>query len=114
MFDDPLLQWSEKLCTGPSQWFSEWIATLGLVLTILGCVRYKPSAVPAAVGLYITSAYWFTASTSFANPAVTIARSFTNTFSGINPDHVLAFIVAQCLGALTAVVVYRLLIKEST
>ena len=68
MFDEPLLQWSEKLRTGPSQWFSEWIATLGLVLTILGCVRYKPSAVPAAVGLYITSAYWFTASTSFANP----------------------------------------------
>ncbi len=114
MFDEPILQWSEKLRTGPSQWFSEWIATLGLVLTILGCVRYKPSAVPAAVGLYITSAYWFTASTSFANPAVTIARSFTNTFSGINPDHVLAFIVAQCLGALAAVMVYRLLIKEST
>ena len=112
MFAEPIVQFSEKLRTGPNQWFSEAIATFGLVITIFGCVRYKADAVPAAVGLYITSAYWFTASTSFANPAVTIARSLTNTFSGISPDHVLGFIGAQCFGALAAVAVYRTLIKE--
>jgi glycerol uptake facilitator-like aquaporin len=112
MFAEEILQFSEKLRTGPDQWFSESLATFGLVITIFGCVRYKADAVPAAVGLYITSAYWFTASTSFANPAVTIARSLTNTFSGIAPAHVLGFISAQLVGAIIAVWVHRMLIKD--
>ncbi len=87
---------------GASQWFSEFVATFGLMAIILGCVRQRPSAVPWAVGAYITSAYWFTASTSFANPAVTLARSATNTFAGIRPDDVLAFIVFQLVGAIAA------------
>jgi glycerol uptake facilitator-like aquaporin len=112
MFAEEILQFSEKIRTGPDQWFSESLATFGLVITIFGCVRYKADAVPAAVGLYITSAYWFTASTSFANPAVTIARSLTNTFSGIAPAHVLGFISAQLVGAIIAVWVHRMLIKD--
>ncbi|MEL0092361.1 MAG: MIP/aquaporin family protein [Pseudomonadales bacterium] len=112
MFAEDVIQFSEKLRTGPDQWFSESLATFGLVITIFGCVRYKADAVPAAVGLYITSAYWFTASTSFANPAVTIARSLTNTFSGIAPAHVLGFISAQLVGAIIAVWVHRMLIKD--
>ena len=112
MFAEEIIQFSEKLRTGPDQWFSEGLATFGLVITIFGCVRYKADAVPAAVGLYITSAYWFTASTSFANPAVTIARSLTNTFSGIAPAHVLGFISAQLVGAIIAVWVHRMLIKD--
>jgi glycerol uptake facilitator-like aquaporin len=112
MFAEEILQFSEKIRTGPDQWFSESLATFGLVITIFGCVRYKADAVPAAVGLYITSAYWFTASTSFANPAVTIARSLTNTFSGIAPAHVLGFISAQLAGAIIAVWVHRMLIKD--
>jgi glycerol uptake facilitator-like aquaporin len=100
MFDLPLLQFSTTLRTGPSQWLAEGVATFGLLVTILGCVRIKPDFVPTAVGLYITAAYWFTASTSFANPAVTIARALTNTFAGINPTHVPGFIVAQVAGAL--------------
>ena len=83
---------------GPSQWLAETIATLGLMLTIFGCLKTRPQAVPYAVGLYIVAAYWFTASTSFANPAVTIARSLTNTFSGIAPHNVTAFIIAQLIG----------------
>ncbi|MEK9692003.1 MAG: MIP/aquaporin family protein, partial [Rhodospirillaceae bacterium] len=94
MFETELLQSSQKIRSGPSQWYSEFIATFGLVLVILGCVKFRESAVPFAVGLYISSAYWFTSSTSFANPAVTIARSFTDTFSGILPNHVPAFIAA--------------------
>jgi len=112
MFAEDVFQFSEKLRTGPDQWFSESLATFGLVITIFGCVRYKADAVPAAVGLYITSAYWFTASTSFANPAVTLARSLTNTFSGIAPAHVLGFISAQLVGAIIAVWVHRMLIKD--
>jgi len=112
MFAEDVIQFSEKLRTGPDQWFSESLATFGLVITIFGCVRYKADAVPAAVGLYITSAYWFTASTSFANPAVTLARSLTNTFSGIAPAHVLGFISAQLVGAIIAVWVHRMLIKD--
>ena len=100
MFDLPLLQWSATSRTGPAQWFAEAVAACGLLITILGTVRFKPDTVPVAVGLYITAAYWFTSSTSFANPAVTIARSLTNTFSGISPAHVPAFIVAQLAGAL--------------
>jgi glycerol uptake facilitator-like aquaporin len=105
MFELPIWQFSEISRTGNGQWLAEAVATFGLVLTILGCVARAPSAVPFAVGLYITSAYWFTASTSFANPAVTIARSLSDTFAGIAPAGVLAFIVAQLVGTLVAVVV---------
>lgn len=103
MFDLPVFQASETARTGLGQWFSEWVATFGLVCTILLTLRAQPTAVPMAVGLYITSAYWFTASTSFANPAVTIARSVSKTFAGIDPSHVPAFIFAQLLGAAAAV-----------
>jgi glycerol uptake facilitator-like aquaporin len=102
MFDVSLFQVSEKLRTGPAQWFSEGVATFGLLLTIFGTLRNRPQAVPFVVGAYITAAYWFTASTSFANPAVTIARAFTNSFSGIAPVHAPAFIAAQLVGALLA------------
>ncbi len=99
MFALPLLQLSTTARTGGPQWFAEFVAAFGLLMTILGAVRFKSDAVPTAVGLYITAAYWFTASTSFANPAVTIARALTDTFAGINPAHVIGFIVAQLLGA---------------
>lgn len=102
MFGDALFQFSQKVRTGPDQWFAEFIATFGLIVTILGTLRFKPDFVPAAVGLYITAAYWFTASTSFANPAVTIARSFSDTFAGIYPGHMPMFIVAQLVGAVFA------------
>jgi len=102
MFDEPLLQVSAKLRDGPAQVLSEAIATFGLITTILGGLRYRPDAVPQLVGLYITSAYWFTASTSFANPAVTLARALSNTFAGIAPISVPAFIAAQIVGALIA------------
>jgi glycerol uptake facilitator-like aquaporin len=100
MFDLPTIQFSTTARTGPSQWFAEFVAAFGLLVTILGCVRFKPDFVAVAVGLYVTAAYWFTASTSFANPAVTIARALTDTFAGINPLHVFPFIIAQLLGAL--------------
>ena len=100
MFALPLLDLSTKARTGGAQWFAEWVATFGLVATILAGIRFERSAVPWLVGLYITAAYWFTASTSFANPAVAIARSFTNTFSGIRPVDLPGFIVAQLAGAL--------------
>jgi glycerol uptake facilitator-like aquaporin len=103
MFDLPLWQVSLTVRTGPSQWLAECIATFGLLLTIFGCAARTPSALPYAVGLYITSAYWFTASTSFANPAVTIARSLSNTFAGIAPANVAAFVAAQLAGMVTAV-----------
>ena len=107
MFELPLWQLSGTVRTGPGQWFAEAVATFGLLLTILGCSARAPSAVPFAVGLYITSAYWFTASTSFANPAVTIARSLSDTFAGIAPAGVAAFIAAQFVGMLAAVVLGR-------
>jgi glycerol uptake facilitator-like aquaporin len=103
MFALPLWQISATVRSGPGQWFTEAVATFGLLLTIFGCSARTPAAVPYAVGLYITSAYWFTASTSFANPAVTIARSLSNTFAGIAPGGVAAFIAAQLLGMLAAV-----------
>ena len=106
MFDMALLQVSTTTRTGPSQWFSEGVATFGLMATILGTVRWRPEAVPYAVGLFISAGYWFTASTSFANPAVTIARGLTDTFSGIVPGHVPAFIVAQLAGAVLATAVF--------
>jgi len=112
MFETELLQSSQKIRSGPSQWYSEFIATFGLVLVILGCVKFRESAVPFAVGLYISSAYWFTSSTSFANPAVTIARSFTDTFSGILPHHVPAFIAAQFAGALVAAFLFNWISKS--
>ena len=107
MFELPLWQISANARTGAGQWLAEFVATFGLLLTILGCVARTPAAVPYAVGLYITSAYWFTASTSFANPAVTIARSLSDTFAGIAPTGVVAFIAAQFLGMLAAVVLGR-------
>jgi glycerol uptake facilitator-like aquaporin len=107
MFELPLWQISGTVRGGTGQWFAEAVATFGLLLTILGCSARTPSAVPYAVGLYITSAYWFTASTSFANPAVTVARSLSDTFAGIAPTGVVAFITAQLIGMLAAVVLGR-------
>ena len=107
MFELPLLQISLTSRAGFGQWFAEAIATFGLLLTILGCSARNPTAIPYAVGLYITAAYWFTASTSFANPAVTIARSLSDTFAGIAPAGVTAFIVAQLVGMFAAVALGR-------
>jgi glycerol uptake facilitator-like aquaporin len=107
MFDEPVLMVSTHVRSGGSQVFSEFVATFGLLSVIWGCVRRRPDAVPFAVGAYITAAYWFTASTSFANPAVTIARAFTNTFAGIRPVDVLPFIVAQLAGAAAATAAFR-------
>jgi glycerol uptake facilitator-like aquaporin len=105
MFELPVWQLSATVRTGLGQWLAEAVATFGLLLTIFGCVARASSAVPYAVGLYITSAYWFTASTSFANPAVTIARSLSDTFAGIAPGGVVAFIAAQLFGMLLATLV---------
>lgn len=102
MFGESILQISTKAREAPELWFAEGVATFGLLLTIFGTLRYKKDFVPATVGLYIASAYWFTASTSFANPAVTLARSFTDTFAGIRPSGVAAFVAAQIAGALLA------------
>lgn len=113
MFEETIFQTSEKVRTGPSQWFAEAVATFGLVFTILATLRARPESVPLSVGLYITAAYWFTASTSFANPAVTIARSFSNTFAGILPADAPAFIVAQCAGAVIAAGCCAWLLRES-
>jgi glycerol uptake facilitator-like aquaporin len=102
MFGEDIVQVSETVRTGAPQWLSEGIATFGLVMTILGTVRFRVSFVPVAVGLYIVAAYWFTASTSFANPAVTLARSLSDTFAGIRPTDAPAFVAAQIGGALVA------------
>jgi glycerol uptake facilitator-like aquaporin len=102
MFDLPIWQFSTHVRTGPGQWLAEAVATFGLLLTILGCIARAPGALAYAVGLYITAAYWFTASTSFANPAVTLARALSDTFAGIAPSGVLAFIIAQLAGAMAA------------
>ena len=102
MFDLPIVQFAAKARTGSGQWLGEFIATFGLLLTILGTVRMRPAAVPASVALYITAAYWFTSSTSFANPAITIARSLSDSFAGITPADVPGFIAAQLAGALAA------------
>jgi glycerol uptake facilitator-like aquaporin len=113
MFALPLLDLSTKARTGGAQWFAEWVATFGLVSTILAGIRFERSAVPWLVGLYITAAYWFTASTSFANPAVAIARAFTNTFSGIRPVDLPGFIAAQLAGAVCALMVIGWLLRET-
>jgi glycerol uptake facilitator-like aquaporin len=114
MFELPLWQVSVTVRTGIGQWFAEFIATFGLLLTILGCAARTPLAIPYAVGLYITAAYWFTASTSFANPAVTIARALSNTYAGIAPAGILAFIGAQLIGAMAAVLLARWLWRNSS
>jgi len=103
MFELPLWQLSTTVRTGPGQWFAECVATFGLLLTIFGCAARSAAAIPYAVGLYITAAYWFTASTSFANPAVTIARALSDTYAGIAPAGILAFIGAQLIGTIIAV-----------
>jgi glycerol uptake facilitator-like aquaporin len=113
MFALPLLSISLKARTGGAQWFAEWIATFGLVVTILAGLRFARTSVPWLVGLYITAAYWFTASTSFANPAVAIARSLTNTFSGIRPIDLPGFVVAQLLGAVCGMWLASWLLSEA-
>lgn len=114
MFDAEIVQASTKARTGTGQWVSEAVATFGLLATILGCVRHAPDKVAMGVGLYITAGYWFTASTSFANPAVTIARSFTDTFAGISAPDVLPFIAMQLVGAFLAYFLFRLLEKPDS
>ncbi|MEX3009493.1 aquaporin [Hoeflea sp. TYP-13] len=115
MFDLEVLQISQKVRTGSSQWFAESVATFGLVFTILATLRARESAVAMSVGLYITAAYWFTASTSFANPAVTIARGFSDSFAGIRPQDVVPFVSAQLIAALVALVFcnWLLLFRQS-
>lgn len=105
MFAEPVFQASATVRTGPSQWFAEGVATFGLIFTILVTLKVRQEAVAMAVGLYITAAYWFTASTSFANPAVTIARSFSDTFAGIRPIDMPAFLLSQYAGAFVALVI---------
>ena len=114
MFDLPVLQFSDKARTSAGQWLGEAIATFGLVLTILGTVRYRPSAVAASVALYIAAAYWFTSSTSFANPAITVARSLSDTFAGIAPGDVPMFVGAQLAGAAVAAAVAKYLFDEAS
>lgn len=110
MFGLPVVFFSTKIRHGPNQWFSEFVATFGLMSIIWGCARLRSEAVPFAVGAYITAAYWFTSSTSFANPAVTLARSASDTFTGIRPSDTPPFIVAQLLGAAAATFLFRWLV----
>jgi len=112
MFAEPVLMISTNARTDVGQWFAEFIATFGLIATILACIKFRADAVPYAVGLYITAGYWFTASTSFANPAVTIARSLTDTFSGIAPAHAPAFIAAQLAAAMAATAIFAWLLRD--
>ena len=113
MFSLPLIQTSTHVRTGIGVWTGEIVASFGLLATILGCLRTRPDAVPYAVGLFITAGYWFTSSTSFANPAVTIARALTDTFSGIRPVDVSGFIAAQITGALLATAAFRWLAQKN-
>ncbi len=113
MFGLPLFSASHHARTGLAQWFAEFIATFGLLLVIWGCIRFKSAFVPFAVGSYIAAAYWFTSSTSFANPAVTIARTLSDTFAGIRPQDAPGFIVAQLLGAICATLLFQWLGDES-
>jgi len=112
MFDNAIIDPSTTVRTGIGQWTGEFVATFGLVMTILGCLKARPHAVPYAVGLFITAGYWFTSSTSFANPAVTIARGMTNTFSGIDPANIAGFIMVQLLAAVIAAVLFKWLLDE--
>jgi glycerol uptake facilitator-like aquaporin len=114
MFGLPLLEASLKIRTGNGQWLAEWVATFGLAATILAGLRFQKSALPWLVGLYITAAYWFTASTSFANPAVAIARSLTNSFSGIRPVDLPGFILAELIGAVCALCLMHWLLRGPT
>ena len=113
MFDLPVVQLSVKVRTGLGQWVGEGIATFGLILTILGTIRYRPEWVPASVALYIVAAYWFTSSTSFANPAITLARTLTDSFAGIAPSDAPSFIAAQLVGAAAGAMVAGWLFKPS-
>lgn len=112
MFDNPLIDPSSTIRTGTGQWVGEFVATFGLIGSILCCLKTRPEAVPYAVGLYITAAYWFTSSTSFANPAVTIARGFTDTFSGINPASVAGFVAVQLVAAVLATTFFGWYLKR--
>lgn len=114
MFGEPLFSVSEHVRAGPSQWWSEFVATFGLLAVINACSRSRPTVTPFAVGAYITAAYWFTSSTSFANPAVTLARAVSNTFAGIRPADAPAFIAAQVLAAVAACALFRWLYAKST
>lgn len=112
MFDLPIVQFSNVARTGLGQWAGEGVATFGLILTILATLRTKPEAIPASVALYIFAACWFTSSTSFANPAITIARSFTNTFTGISPVDIPGFVIAQIAGALVAMAAAKVIFPD--
>jgi glycerol uptake facilitator-like aquaporin len=114
MFDNPLIDPSTTTRSGLGQWVGEFVATFGLVGTILGCLKARSEAVPYAVGLYITAAYWFTSSTSFANPAVTIARGFSNTFAGISPADVAAFVAVQLVATILATLFFHWLLDEKS
>ena len=105
MFDLSLIKWSTTVRGSPGQWLAEGIATFGLVLTILGCIKTDRRAVPYAVGLFVGAAYWLTSSTSFAIPAVTVARAFTDTFAGIAPEYIPSYILFQILGAIVVFIV---------
>lgn len=113
MFAMPVLEASMKMRTGGAQWFAEGVAAFGLVVAILGGIRFERTSVPWLVGLYITAAYWFTASTSFANPAVAIARSMTNTFSGIRPQDLAGFVAAEFSGAVIALIFMGWLLRAT-
>ena len=113
MFDMPVWQLSEKARTGSGQWLGEGIATFGLVFTIFGTLKVAKAWIPASVALYITAAYWFTSSTSFANPAITIGRSLTDTFAGISPANVVGFVAAQCVGAVIATMLCGWLYRDA-
>ncbi len=112
MFELDIVQVSTTVRAGGAQWFAEWVATFGLMATILAGLKFRAEAVPWLVGLYITAAYWFTASTSFANPAVAISRALTDTFSGIRPIDLPGFVMAECLGAACAVAVLAWLLRH--
>lgn len=112
MFELPVLQFATTVRTGPAQWFAEFVATFGLLITILALVRLRIEALPFGVGLYITAAYWFTASTSFANPAVTIARCLTDTFAGIAPSNAPMFVMAEFAGALAGMLLMGWLLRR--
>jgi glycerol uptake facilitator-like aquaporin len=112
MFELPMWLPSQHIRTGPAQWWSEVVATFGLITVILYCAKNKSNSIPAVVGMYITAAYWFTASTSFANPAVTVARSLTDTFAGIRPIDAPGFMAAQFVGAMLAYLLYRWMFRK--